>query len=109
MYEKLTGVAAPVKGTSVRTDLRHHREAMKQVALAAGHSRADKANAYLARYNSGAEQKSAAITLEQAQDAITQAGGEKKAAAKLLGISRPALYRILNRRQESSKLARHGT
>jgi integrase len=97
MYKKLTGVAPPVKGTGQKVDIKSHREAMRQVVQAAGHSRPDKANAYLARYNDVAQQKSAAITVEQAQAAIATAGGEKKAAAILLGISRQALYRILDR------------
>jgi integrase len=97
MYEQLTGVAAPVKGTGEKADIKVHREAMRQVVAAAGHSRPRKANAYLASYSSVAQQKSAAITLEQAEAAIVSAAGEKKAAAELLGISRQALYRILER------------
>jgi integrase len=97
MYRKLTGVAAPIKGTGEKADIKSHREAMLQVVAAAGHSRPRKANAYLASYNSVAQQKSTAITVEQAHAAIATAGGEKTAAAKLLGISRQALYRILDR------------
>ncbi|WP_321794613.1 integrase domain-containing protein [Caballeronia sp. J97] len=98
MYKKLTGVAAPIKGTGEKADIKSHREAMLQVVAAAGHSRPRKANAYLASYNSVAQQKSAAITFEQAEAAIVTASGEKKAAAKSLGISRQALYRILERK-----------
>ncbi|TCK32504.1 integrase-like protein [Paraburkholderia sp. BL8N3] len=97
MYEKLTGVPAPVKGTGEKADIKSHREAMRQVVAAAGHSRRRKANAYLASYNSVAQQKSAAITLEQAKAAITTTGGDKSAAARQLGISRQALYRVLER------------
>jgi hypothetical protein len=99
MYERLTGVAAPIKGTGEKADIKSHREAMLQVVSAAGHSRRRKANAYLASYNAVAQQKSAAISLEQAQAAIVSASGEKKAAAKLLGVSRQALYRILGREE----------
>lgn len=98
MYEKLTGVAAPIKGTAEKADIKRHRDAMKQVVEAAGHSRADKANAYLARYNSVAQQKSAAISPEQALAAIAAAEGNKKAAANALGVSRQALYRILGKK-----------
>ena len=97
MYEKLTGVPAPVKGTGEKADIKSHREAMRQVVAAAGHSRRQKANAYLASYNSVAQQKSAAITLEKAEAAIATTGGDKSAAARQLGISRQALYRILER------------
>lgn len=103
MYKKLAGVAAPIKGTGEKADIKSHREAMRQVVEAAGHSRPDKANAYLARYNDVAQQKSAAITLEQAEAAISSTGGEKKAAAKLLGISRQALYRLLEREKCAKK------
>jgi integrase len=98
MYELLTGVAAPVKGTGEKADIKLHREAMKQIVEAAGHSRRDKANAYIASYNSGAQQKSAAITVEQAIAAVEAADGNKKAAAAALGISRQSLYRILARK-----------
>jgi integrase len=98
MYEMLTGVAAPVKGTGEKADIKLHREAMKQVVEAAGHSRRDKANAYIASYNSAAHQKSAAITIEQALAAVEAAEGNKTAAAAALGISRQALYRILERK-----------
>jgi integrase len=98
MYELLTGVAAPVKGTGEKADIKLHREAMKQIVEAAGHSRRDKANAYIASYNSGAQQKSAAITVEQAIAAVEAADGNKKAAAAALGISRQSLYRILVRK-----------
>jgi transcriptional regulator with PAS, ATPase and Fis domain len=98
MYELLTGVAAPVKGTGEKADIKLHREAMKQIVEAAGHSRRDKANAYIASYNSGAQQKSAAIIVEQAIAAVEAAYGNKKAAAAALGISRQSLYRILARK-----------
>jgi integrase len=103
MYERLTGVAAPIKGTGEKADVKTHRLAMRLVVEAAGHSRPDKGNAYMARYNAAAQQKSAAISLEQAQAVVVSTGGEKKAAAKLLGISRQSLYRILEREKRTSQ------
>jgi hypothetical protein len=97
MYELLTGVPAPVKGTGKKADIKLHREALKQVVEAAGHSRRDKANAYIASFNSLAQQKSAGISREQALGAIAAADGNKAAAAIALGIKRGALYRILAR------------
>jgi integrase len=55
MYERLTGVPAPVKQTAERVDRDLHREAMRRVVEAAGHSRATKANAYLSTHNAQAE------------------------------------------------------
>ncbi|MDR5776895.1 MULTISPECIES: integrase domain-containing protein [unclassified Caballeronia] len=98
MYEMLTGVPAPVKGTGEKADIKRHREAMKQVVEAAGHSRPDKANAYVASFNIAAKQRSAAISLEQALAAVASTEGDKSAAAKALGISRQALYRILGQK-----------
>jgi integrase len=100
MYELLTGVAAPVKGIGEKADIKLHRQAMKQVVEAAGHSRREKANAYIASYNGAAHQKSAAITVEQALAAVAAADGNKKAASIALGISRQALYRILARAKQ---------
>ncbi|SAK98666.1 Fis family transcriptional regulator [Caballeronia glebae] len=97
MYEMLTGVPAPVKVTGEKADIKLHREALKQVVEAAGHSRPSKANAYIASFNSLAQQKSAEISVEEALSAVAAAGGNKKAAATVLGISRQALYRILGR------------
>ncbi|MBC8640741.1 integrase domain-containing protein [Caballeronia sp. EK] len=99
MYETVTGVPAPVKGGGQKADLKLHREALKQVVEAAGHSRPSKANAYIASYNSLAQQRSAAISFEQATAAVEAAGGNKTVAAAAVGISRQALYRILARNE----------
>ncbi|MDR5826026.1 integrase domain-containing protein [Caballeronia sp. LZ043] len=97
MYATLTGVPAPVKRSGERADVGAHRQAMIRIVQAAGHSRPRKANAYIASYNGIAQQKSAAVTVEQIERALTRARGEKKAAAALLGISRCSLYRLLRR------------
>lgn len=98
MYERLTGVPAPVKQTAERVDSDLHREAMQRVVEAAGHSRATKANAYLSTYNAQAEKKNRAVTPEIARLAVASANGVKSHAAAALGISRQALYRRLSER-----------
>ena len=95
MYEKLTGVAAPIKRTGERADSEIHKEAMQRVVEAAGHSRATKANAYLSTHATQQAKVVNAVTREQAQQAILDAKGVKSYAAASLGISRQALYRIL--------------
>ncbi|MFL9911990.1 integrase domain-containing protein [Paraburkholderia sp. RL17-337-BIB-A] len=96
MYERLTGVPAPVKQTTERVDRDLHREAMRRVVEAAGHSRATKANAYLSTHNAQAEKKNRAVTREIAEQAVLKANGVKSHAAAALGISRQALYRLLD-------------
>ncbi|MFM0027478.1 integrase domain-containing protein [Paraburkholderia madseniana] len=96
MYERLTGVPAPVKQAAERVDRDLHREAMRRVVEAAGHSRATKANAYLSTHNAQAEKKNRAVTREIAEQAVLKANGVKSHAAAALGISRQALYRLLD-------------
>lgn len=95
MYERLTGVAAPIKRGTERVGLDQHREAMQRVVEAAGHSRATKANAYLSTHNAQARKKNSTVTRDMAAAAIVEAKGVKSHAAAALGISRPALYRLL--------------
>ena len=95
MYERLTGVAAPIKQPVERVDRDLHREAMQRVVEAAGHSRATKANAYLSTHNAQAAKKSRALTRKIAEQAVVVAKGVKSHAAAALGISRQALYRLL--------------
>jgi integrase len=95
MYERLTGVAAPIKRPEGRVDRDVHREAIQRVVEAAGHSRATKANAYLSTHNALAAKKSRALTREIAEQAVIDAKGVKSHAATALGISRQALYRLL--------------
>ncbi|MFM0123346.1 MULTISPECIES: integrase domain-containing protein [Paraburkholderia] len=97
MYERITGVAAPIKMPSERVDRAAHKAAMQRVVEAAGHSRATKANAYLSTHAALAAKKTRSLTREMALEAITTAGGVKSRAAAAMGISRQALYRLLEK------------
>jgi integrase len=97
MYERITGVAAPIKMPSERVDREAHNAAMQRVVEAAGHSRATKANAYLSTHAALAAKKTRSLTREMALEAITTAGGVKSRAAAAMGISRQALYRLLEK------------
>lgn len=95
LYEKVTGVAAPVKQVGTRPDPALHAEAMRRVVEAAGHSRATKANAYLSTFARQERLAKPVVTLAQAVVALQAVGGNKSHAAAALGISRQALYRLL--------------
>ena len=95
LYEKVAGVAAPVKRAGERPDPARHAEAMRRVVEAAGHSRVTKANAYLSTFARQGRLAKSVVTPEQAVAALAAAGGNKSHAAIALGISRQALYRLL--------------
>jgi len=95
MYERHSGQAAAVKGGGKILDVESHREAMRKVVEAAGHSRATKANAYLSTYSTQLSQGKPTPTLAEAKAAIDAADGNKVVAARNLGISRAKLYRLL--------------
>ncbi|AAP86078.1 Integrase domain-containing protein (plasmid) [Cupriavidus necator H16] len=95
MYQRESGQAAAVKGGGKVVDVQAHREAMRKVVEAAGHSRATKANAYLSTYATQLSIGRTDPTLEDVKAAIAAAGGNKAVAARELGISRTKLYRIL--------------
>ncbi|CAD6559237.1 integrase domain-containing protein [Paraburkholderia sabiae] len=97
MYERLTGVPAPIKQSAGRVDREAHAEAMQRVVEAAGHSRRTKANAYLSTHNALAATKTRKMTREMAEKAVDDAKGIKSQAAAALGISRQALYRLLEK------------
>jgi len=98
MYHRHCGEPAAVKGGGKVKDAAAHREAMRKVVEAAGHSRATKANAYLSTYSTQCAQGSPEPTVADIEAAIAQKGGNKAAAAKALGISRAKLYRVLEKR-----------
>ncbi|MCK4118373.1 integrase domain-containing protein [Ralstonia nicotianae] len=95
MYERLTGKPAAIKGVRGGLDQDAHREAMRKVVEAAGHSRRTKANAYLSTPFAMATSQRPVVTREMALAAIRQENGVKLRAARALGISRTALYRLL--------------
>ncbi|WP_345817831.1 integrase domain-containing protein (plasmid) [Paraburkholderia sp. PREW-6R] len=96
MYERLTGVEAPIKQPANRVDRDVHKAAMQRVVEAAGHSRATKANAYLSTHSAMAAKKKRLITRDMALEAVAASGGNKSRAALALGVSRQALYTILS-------------
>ena len=101
MYERITGVQAPVKQVAARPTREVHEEAMKRVVEAAGHSRATKANAYLSTFNVQDKRERPTVSAQEASSALAAAGGNKSHAAAALGISRQALYRLLATKTEA--------
>lgn len=95
MYERESGQAAAVKGGGRVVDVEAHREAMRKVVEAAGHSRATKANAYLSTYSTQLNLAQKEPTVDEIKAAIIAADGNKAMAARDLGISRAKLYRLL--------------
>jgi DNA-binding NtrC family response regulator len=95
LYRDTTGVPAPIKRADARPDPKLHEEAMRRVVEAAGHSRLNKSGAYLSTFAMQDRMQKKLPTIDEAQDALTAASGNKSHAAKALGISRQALYRIL--------------
>ena len=96
LYERVAGVAAPIKGSGTRPDASLHEEAMKRVVEAAGHSRVTKANAYLSTFALQERMARRRPTDDEIRQALADAGGNKSHAANALGISRQALYRALS-------------
>ncbi|MGF6768530.1 integrase [Paraburkholderia sp. GAS199] len=95
LYVETTGVPAPIKRADARPDPLLHEEALRRVVEAAGHSRRNKSSAYLSTFAMQDRMQKRLPTLDQAHSALATAGGNKSHAAKALGISRQALYRIL--------------
>jgi integrase len=95
LYEDTTGVPAPIKRADARPDPQLHEEAMRRVVEAAGHSRLTKSGAYLSTFATQDRLQKTLPTDEEVRVALKAAAGNKSHAAKALGISRQALYRIL--------------
>ncbi|TWG87873.1 integrase-like protein [Cupriavidus gilardii J11] len=95
MYQRESGQHAAVKGGGPVLNVEAHREAMRKVVEAAGHSRATKANAYLSTYSTQLSLRSPDPTLAEVRAAIDNAQGNKSVAARELGISRAKMYRLL--------------
>ena len=97
-YETLSGVPAPVKGSAERVSLEEHRGALQSAVEAAGHSKPSKTGAYLSTYKAMEKSVARRVTKQEAEEMVQEVGGNKSVAAERLGISRPALYRALGRR-----------
>ncbi|WP_250508132.1 integrase domain-containing protein [Caballeronia sp. GAFFF3] len=95
MFEKYAGVPAPIKRSDERADPALHREAMQAVVEAAGHSKAQKAGAYLSSYSVQRQLASPKVSVDKVRAAIAVTEGNISAAAKALGISRQKVYRTL--------------
>jgi len=94
-YKNLTGFDAPIKGGDERPDIEAHRAAMKVAIEAVGHSAPKKAGMYISTYASMDRLKAPVVGIEDVRRALAETGGDKKAAAGKLGISRQKLYRAL--------------
>lgn len=95
LYKTLTGHDAPIKGSEDRPDHATHVAAMKQTIEAVGHSRIDKAGAYMSTPAAMAKRNTKSVGISDAKRAVEESGGDKTAAAEKLGISRTRLYRLL--------------
>jgi integrase len=95
LYERVSGVPAPIKGSDHRPDAERHMDAMRRVVEAAGHTRKTKANAYLSTFAMQDGKRRAAVAADQVRAELERANGNKTHAAAALGISRQALYRVL--------------
>lgn len=96
VYEKWAGVAAPVKQAGKRPDAERHSQAIRRVVEAAGHSRPTKANAYISTFARQERLAKPTPTIDEVRSALEAAAGNKSHAALALGISRQALYRLLD-------------
>jgi hypothetical protein len=100
MYEKVTGVPAPIKRPDHRPDPELHKLAMEQIVAAAGHGLATKASAYISSFAAIKKADTPVVDDAQVLEALLQAAGNKSQAAKALGISRQAVYRALAKKYQ---------
>jgi integrase len=100
LYKGTTGVEAPIKRAGERPDPQLHEDAMRRVVEAAGHSRLSKSSAYLSTFAMQDRMQRKLPTVDEVRDALNAAAGNKSHAAKALGVSRQALYRILGEREK---------
>jgi len=97
MYERVTGVPAPIKRPDHRPDTELHQLAMERIVAAAGHGLATKASAYISSFAAIRKADTPVVSYAQVCEALEEAKGNKSHAAKALGISRQALYRVLGK------------
>lgn len=102
LYEQEAGVPAPIKRAEMRPEPQAHQDALRRVVEAAGHSRVTKANAYLSTFATQERLQKTLPTVVEVREALAASGGNKSHAAKALGVSRQALYRILGRASDSA-------
>jgi hypothetical protein len=102
MYEQVTGVPAPIKRPDHKPDPQLHQLAMEKIVAAAGHGLATKASAYISSFAAIRRIDAPVVSCEQALVALAAAKGNKSHAAKSLGISRQALYRVLSKVSDPS-------
>lgn len=101
LYHRITGERSAIQGGAKPADALHQL-GMKRIVEAAGHSRATKSEAYLGRHGAVKRKRP---TIEEVRAALEKSGQEKKAAAAALGISRQALYRILDGARSQAAVA----
>lgn len=103
LYARATGVQPAIKPGAKLVDAKVHEAGQRIVAEAAGHSRVTKSNAYLSTFATQQRLTKPSVTPELAVQALADAVGNKSHAALALGISRRALYRLLDRHQAGEK------
>jgi DNA-binding NtrC family response regulator len=70
---------------------------MERIVAAAGHGLATKASAYISSFAAIRKADTPVVSYAQVLAALEQSRGNKSNAAKALGISRQALYRVLGK------------
>jgi integrase len=95
LYKSLTQFDAPIKGGDEHPDIETHREALKLAVEAAGHSKPSKSGMYLSTTAAMNKLRAPDVAIGDVRRALEESGGDKKAAAHALGISRQRVYRLL--------------